>query len=649
MKRLLFYFCCSLASALFIVSCGDPLSPSANMSVKTGKASCITCLSAVLSGDVKYSGEAPSDDLEMGILISENSGVLLNTATKIQAVQDSIVWDGSRARFSVRLQHIKRETKYYYRCYISRDGVIEYGKTKSFTSKDVSTLIKTEAVTDIDAQNATFHASLNLTDIESDRIYYGFAYKKASQDDHNWAHHGNDWYGYTIESDGGHFSAKIEGLSSMEEYSYYAYVTIDGYAYHGETKTFSCGSIDAEVLIGNAVNITEVRADIYGDLSIRSPGDYYRAVCICYSPDYSSQDSLYSLGQRADLPLKGNTFSSTLRDLLPGTTYHYAAFALIRDTYSYTQSDYYYKSEVKEFRTLDFSADVTTLAADSIGCWTACLFGELQVNSYDALNQGMQFVYSNQVSSREAMPSSGNTAPAVLENGFYRARLNKLSAGDNYYYMALANVCGRQYCGEVKSFSTVAYPGTLVDMGLNVLWTSCNLGATAPENVGNYYAWGETSTKPVYDWESYAFCKGTRTTMTKYSTSYRFGIADSKKALESEDDVATVMLGSGARLPTQKDWNELSVNSTREWVTRNGVNGVLLTSKKTGAQLFFPALDERFDAENAGTFGCYWTPTLYTTSCDSAFSLHFDASTWIMNHTERCAGLPVRAVVDKLE
>lgn len=30
-----------------------------------------------------------------------------------------------------------------------------------------------------------------------------------------------------------------------------------------------------------------------------------------------------------------------------------------------------------------------------------------------------------------------------------------------------------------------------VDLGLSVMWASCNLGASSPEETGYYYAWGE--------------------------------------------------------------------------------------------------------------------------------------------------------------
>ena len=34
-----------------------------------------------------------------------------------------------------------------------------------------------------------------------------------------------------------------------------------------------------------------------------------------------------------------------------------------------------------------------------------------------------------------------------------------------------------------------------VDLGLSVKWATCNVGANSPEEYGNYYACGETTTK----------------------------------------------------------------------------------------------------------------------------------------------------------
>ena len=45
----------------------------------------------------------------------------------------------------------------------------------------------------------------------------------------------------------------------------------------------------------------------------------------------------------------------------------------------------------------------------------------------------------------------------------------------------------------------------LIDLGLpsGTKWACCNVGATAPQGDGGYYAWGETDEKDVYDWTAY--------------------------------------------------------------------------------------------------------------------------------------------------
>ena len=42
-----------------------------------------------------------------------------------------------------------------------------------------------------------------------------------------------------------------------------------------------------------------------------------------------------------------------------------------------------------------------------------------------------------------------------------------------------------------------------VDLGLSVKWATCNIGAWKPEGYGNYYAWGETSSKSEYTEDNY--------------------------------------------------------------------------------------------------------------------------------------------------
>ena len=62
-----------------------------------------------------------------------------------------------------------------------------------------------------------------------------------------------------------------------------------------------------------------------------------------------------------------------------------------------------------------------------------------------------------------------------------------------------------------------------VDLGLSVNWATFNVGATKPEEFGDYYAWGETEPKTDYSWETYKWCNGSETTLTKYCNNSEYG------------------------------------------------------------------------------------------------------------------------------
>ena len=78
-----------------------------------------------------------------------------------------------------------------------------------------------------------------------------------------------------------------------------------------------------------------------------------------------------------------------------------------------------------------------------------------------------------------------------------------------------------------------------VDLGLSVKWATMNIGASAPEEYGEYFAWGETEPKTDYSWKTYKWCNGSDDIMTKYCTSPAYGNDDDKIVLDL--DVITRM------------------------------------------------------------------------------------------------------------
>ena len=154
----------------------------------------------------------------------------------------------------------------------------------------------------------------------------------------------------------------------------------------------------------------------------------------------------------------------------------------------------------------------------------------------------------------------------------------------------------------------------LIDLGLpsGTKWTCCNVGATAPEGYGGYYAWGETSEKSVYNRDTYQY----------YNSNTGNLIDIGSDIAGTQYDVAHVSWGGSWRMPTIAQIMELLNNTTSTWTTVNGVYGRKFTGTD-GACVFLPAAGYRWDENliGAGSDGDYWSSSL----CESngAYYLRF--------------------------
>ena len=165
-------------------------------------------------------------------------------------------------------------------------------------------------------------------------------------------------------------------------------------------------------------------------------------------------------------------------------------------------------------------------------------------------------------------------------------------------------------------------PHEYVDLGLpsGTLWATCNVGASKPEEYGNYFAWGETTTKSTYEWGTY-----------KYSS----------------DDAATANWGSGWQMPSLEQFFELynSSYTTTTWTTLNGVKGRKITSKSNRNSIFLPAAGycNGTSLTNVGN-GYYWSRSLGTGDSGDAYALFFFSSGIHTSRSYRCYGQSVRPV-----
>ena len=219
-----------------------------------------------------------------------------------------------------------------------------------------------------------------------------------------------------------------------------------------------------------------------------------------------------------------------------------------------------------------------------------------------------------------------------------------------------------------------------VDLGLpsGTLWATCNIGATAPNEIGDYYAWGELEPhynaiidnglvsnqlvvdwKPGYqagyDWSNYKHCQGTEHTLTKYVTNSYNGTVDGLSELLPEDDVAFHLSNGRYCIPSkdqieelcrQCQWQDCYIDGNR--VEKGiGPNGNFIVLPYTG---FW----ENTGMPNGLSIHLYWSRTLDTglstwvwglDMANGSVGQHSDVGAYRL--LRRSDGSPVRPVVNQ--
>jgi len=183
----------------------------------------------------------------------------------------------------------------------------------------------------------------------------------------------------------------------------------------------------------------------------------------------------------------------------------------------------------------------------------------------------------------------------------------------------------------------------MIDLGLpsGTKWACCNVGASTPEGYGDYFAWGETTTKDSYTIDNSVSYD------ISYSTLKSKGIIDSNGNLTAAYDAATTNWGKGWRMPTLEEIEELLNNCTWTWTTQNGVYGVLVTGPN-GNSIFLPAAGYRYGTslDDAGSGGYYWGSTAIEYSVSGAYGLGFSSGGYWNSNSSRYDGFSVRPVAE---
>ena len=335
-----------------------------------------------------------------------------------------------------------------------------------------------------------------------------------------------------------------------------------------------------------------------------------------------------------------------------------------KDSYLYYQKDGMDNAELKIFDKTGSMPDdfflfpTTTIEIDEnfinreyASKQTVTIEGYVTCLDVSNLETGFEFGDNSELGREYGIHESIKKEIVQNEYGKYKIELtiSDLTPDKTYYYRSYMFDGKSCNYGDTYSFTLkkpAEIPAEPKDLGLpsGTLWASYNVGATAPEEYGEYFAWGELKEKDAFNESNYQFCKN----------GVYANIGDDIGG--TEYDVARERWGGNWMIPNKKMMQELYENCTVEWTTSNGVYGMEFTGPN-GNTLFLPAAGFRKEDQQlqAGVWGDYWASTASEANTYSAYELYFKNGLikcdyiYNDNPTYRRNGHTVRPVIPGLQ
>lgn len=498
-------------------------------------------------------------------------------------IDDNKTFDGvDSGDFISNITGLTEWTIYYVRAYATNEEGTSYGEEITFRTLTLPT-ISTNEVTNISFTTATCGGNI-ISDGGAEITACGVCWSTSSDPTTDNSH--------TFNGTGtGSYLSYITGLTAGRIYYVRAYATNSVGTAYGEQRIFTTATTVLPTITTSAAsNITETSAVCGGNVTsdggatVTSRGFVFGTIS-------------NNLSQTVQSGSGTGNFTTTLSGLSAGTTYYYKAYATNSVGTAY--------GEQMSFTT-NSTPVVSTSTISNITRTSAVCGGHVSSDGGSAITaRGVCWSTSHNptISDNKTINGTGT--------GSFTSNITGLVIETTYYVRAYAtNSVGTAY-GQEKQLTTLGTTGTLnghewIDLGLpsGTLWATCNIGATSPQEYGNYYAWGETSTKGSYTEDNYTYSSNPTT-------------------LPLSADAATVNWGSGWRMPTKEEMEELLNNCSGIWTSRNSVNGYLLTGSN-GNSIFMPAAGFCFESyvRHAGNWGLYWSSSLY--SIENVWYLGFE-------------------------
>ena len=579
----------------------------------------ITETTAVAGGNVTSDGNASVT--ERGVVYSTNPNPLITN------LYNTIKPCGSgTGSFTCDLTNLQPNTTYYVRAYATNSMGTAYGEEVSFTTEEEVVAIPEYVDLGLSVKWATFNVGATKPEEFGDYFAWGETEPKD-----NYAYDNYKWYtpgvGYTKYNNGTAGTGILDSRKTMEPSDDAATVNWGGDWRVPTREEFT------ELETNCTWTLTTENGVSGFEVTSKKPGYTTKSIFIPRAglkQGYENEDS----GKGAyywssTLYLYEISFAFVLyEDMCIQTDMNRADGLSIRPVYGPRVEKVITLPTVITQRVTEFTSDYAQI-------------------DYEIADDGG----SNITEAGIVYSLSPNPTIADYKESFdrypdsYTYDLTGLQPNTTYYVRAYAiNEIGVAY-GEELSFTTlekVYIEPERIDLGLSVDWASFNVGASKPEEYGDYFAWGETEPKAVYNWSTYKWCNGYETALTKYNTDEWYGDVDNKTILESEDDAATIHLGNNWRSPHKSEIDELRNECTWSYVTRNGIYGYKVTGP-SGKSIFLPAA-KYMDGNAFGTasIGSYWSSSL--SSPTTAWHLGFQSDYGNTYADKRYTGRTIRPV-----
>ena len=386
-------------------------------------------------------------------------------------------------------------------------------------------------------------------------------------------------------------SVTLSGLAPSTTYHVRAYMVTDCGLSYGNELSFTTLSGIPVVTTAEVTDVTGNSA-LCGGTVTDDGGLGITARGVCWSTSHNP-----TLGDSHTTDGTGTgSFTSSITGLGTSTTYYVRAYATT------AQATFY--GEEMTFTTMGGIPTMSTAEVTDITATTATCGGTIADDGGLAITaRGVCWSTSHNPTLSDSHTTEGTGT------GSFTSSLTGLSASTTYYVRAYASNSLVTIYGGEQSFTTEAGGGSgddhaYVDLGLpsGTLWATCNIGANAPEDYGDYIIWDEY-VPAMYNWSSFW------------------------------------------HMPTIEEFEELLSNTTVTWTQQTGVNGRLFTATN-GNSLFLPAAgySEEGDHDSKILCGEYWSSSLGSDIPGDAWYLYFDSVDCGMFYDGGYDLLPMRSV-----